>query len=72
MKFYLSVQEFDAFPFGSLAYFLSGVWCKITHNLRDNKIENGVLSIEKSLYLQLLSLNLREEKHVKPIKSITL
>ena len=72
MKFYLFVREFGACYFGSLTHPLSGVWRKSTHNLRDNKIENGVLSIEKSLYLQLLSLNLREEKHVKPIKSITL
>jgi len=69
MKFYLFVREFGIFPFGSLTHFLSGVWCKNTHNLCNNKKENGVLSIEKSLYLHLLLLNLRMEK---PIKSITL
>lgn len=72
MKFYLFVREFGVFYFGSLTYFRSGVWRKITHNLRNNKKENSVLSIEKSLYLHLLLLNLRMEKHVKPIKSITL
>ena len=74
MKFYLSFREFDAFPFGSLVYFLSGVWRKITHNLRDNKIENGLcrLIMGKSLFLRFIIYFAGEKKHDKPIKSITL